>query len=58
LLWAVDMGLHLDPKERAFVEQREVFLAKALQMLGMHILKDLPEPNRTASHAVTTGDHQ
>ena len=37
------MGLYLNSKERAFVEQKEVFVAKALQMLGLDTLQDLPD---------------
>jgi hypothetical protein len=37
------MGVHLDSRERAFVEQEEVFLARALQMLGVENLADLPD---------------
>jgi hypothetical protein len=38
------MGLHLDSKERAFVEQKELFLATALRMLGADRLENLPDP--------------
>jgi hypothetical protein len=38
------MGLHLDTKERAFVEQKELFLATALRMLGADRLENLPDP--------------
>jgi hypothetical protein len=38
------MGLHLYSKERAFVEQKELFLATALRMLGADRLENLPDP--------------
>jgi hypothetical protein len=38
------MDLCLDSRELAFVEQKEAFLAKALQMLGAGTLEDLPDP--------------
>jgi hypothetical protein len=38
------MGVRLNSKERAFVEQEEAFMTKALQMLGVDTLENLLDP--------------
>lgn len=38
------MALHLNSNELAFVQQKDVFVAKALQMLGAKVLDELPNP--------------
>ena len=38
------MGPHLDKRELAFIAQEEVFQTRALQMIGVEKLEDLPDP--------------